>query len=153
MSINSAVFVPGTLNLVTVDNEQIVYQQKFVSMEFTSGGGYPGHGLSLYSANGTICLTNRRVVYVPEPAQMNMASLSVPLPNLQGGTVVQPWFSANRYDASCIPVPNGGLHSVGKIKWTFKEGGAFDFSTHFGRLRERLEEDEGKAEELPAYMG
>ncbi|KAJ3216505.1 hypothetical protein HDU67_009372 [Dinochytrium kinnereticum] len=83
---------------------------------------------------------NRRVIYVPPKPQAFFDTLTVPLPNLQQGKLVQPWFGANRYEAVCLPVPNGGLPLPGSVTWTFKEGGAFEFSTIFRQLSERIDD-------------
>lgn len=56
----------------------------------------------------------------------------------RNGTLVQPWFDANRYEANVTPVPNGGLAIPGTVKWGFKEGGGFEFASVFLQLRGRI---------------
>jgi hypothetical protein len=44
------------------------------------------------------------VVYVPQPQQVTLKSLTIPLPNLQQVKFQQPWFKANYIEGICIPV-------------------------------------------------
>ncbi len=61
-----------------------------------------------------------------------------PFLNQSNGQLVQPWFDANRYEATVTPVPNGGLAIPGTVKWGFKEGGGFEFASVYLQLRGRV---------------
>ncbi|KAJ3330204.1 hypothetical protein HDU76_006221 [Blyttiomyces sp. JEL0837] len=151
MSLNAATFDAAS-NPILIPGEKVFNRQGAVQMEYVSGSGYPGEGFNAASQNGMLYLTNRRIIYVPSPLQIRFASLTIPLPNLIEGKLVQPWFAANRYEGKCIPVPNGGLTIAGQVRWIFKEGGAFEFSSIFAQLRSRLADEHEEEERLPTYV-
>ncbi|TPX63983.1 hypothetical protein SpCBS45565_g06225 [Spizellomyces sp. 'palustris'] len=137
---------------ILVSGEKIFLNQDGVRLEYESGNGYPGQGNNFYSQKGTLFLTNRRVIYVARPHMDFFRNLNVPLTNLRNGKLIQPWFDANRYEATVEPVPNGGLNLVGQVKFTFKEGGGFEFSSMSMQLRSRLTGETLPHEEaLPLY--
>jgi WW domain-binding protein 2 len=52
-----------------------------------------------------------------------------------------PWFGPNTWSALVQPVPGGNIppeHPALELKITFKDGGAFDFSNIFERMKERV---------------
>ena len=54
-----------------------------------------------------------------------------------------PWFGPNVWQAIVRPVPGGNIpseHALIEIKFTFKEGGATDFHSHFERIKERFQQ-------------
>jgi hypothetical protein len=65
----------------------------------------------------------------------------VPILNVADSRVTAPWFGANKWEAIIQPVSGGGIppqHAELEMVMEFKEGGAFDFSSIFERLKERL---------------
>lgn len=55
--------------------------------------------------------------------------------------VTAPFFGANVFAGELRPVPGGNIpahHVLVELKMTFKEGGAFDFSTTYERLKEQM---------------
>jgi len=55
--------------------------------------------------------------------------------------VTAPFFGANVFAGELRPVSGGNIpahHALVDIKMTFKEGGAFDFSTTYERLKEQM---------------
>ncbi|KAJ3147799.1 hypothetical protein HDU89_005158 [Geranomyces variabilis] len=151
MSLNGAI-VNQDGTPVLVAGEKLFLNQPGVLMEYESGNGYPGQGNNFYSPRGTLFLTNRRVIYLAEDQRSYCRSLMFPLQNLTGGTLTQPWFTANTYTATVQPVPNGGLSMEGTVKFSFKSGGGFEFSSMFMQLRSRQGDDPGVGEEaLPLY--
>jgi hypothetical protein len=58
--------------------------------------------------------------------------------------VTAPFFGPNVWQALLQPVHGGGIPTptggVVDFKLTFKDGGAFDFHTHFERIKERLQQ-------------
>lgn len=65
--------------------------------------------------------------------------------NLHDSHVTAPWFGPNVWEAILQPVPGGGIiqnsqssSSHIEVKFTFKDGGAYDFHTNFERLKERM---------------
>ncbi|KAI8846094.1 hypothetical protein BC829DRAFT_399222 [Chytridium lagenaria] len=155
-TINDTIFdILKTWEPVLIQGERTFFTQDGVMMDYLSGNGYPGQGHHYYCVKGKLYLTNRRVIYVPPKPQAFFDTLTVPLPNLQEGKLVQPWFGANRYEGVCVPVPNGGLPVAGTVTWTFKEGGAFEFSTFHRQLTSRIEGtapyQQSEDDFLPAY--
>lgn len=65
----------------------------------------------------------------------------MPILNVADSRVTAPWFGANKWEALIQPVSGGGIppqHAELDMVMEFKEGGAFDFSSIFERLKERL---------------
>ncbi|KAL1917596.1 uncharacterized protein VTP21DRAFT_3989 [Calcarisporiella thermophila] len=122
-----------------------------------TGRGYPGNSGGVYcSSNGTVFLSNRRIVYICANPQPHFQSLSVPLRHLSQAKLNQPWLGPNNVTAVVQPVREGGLELPGVLKLVFNESGAFDFYCVFRELLERLAENESEAppdhfEPLPVY--
>ncbi|RKO85481.1 hypothetical protein BDK51DRAFT_32465 [Blyttiomyces helicus] len=152
MSLNGAVLLSPDNSPALIQGEKSFLVQAGVRMEFDSANPYPGRQGYSFTAVGTLHLTNIRVIYVPRILQETMKNINIPLENLRDGKLYQPWFDANRYEANVIPVPNGGLSQPGRIKWAFKEGGGFEFSSIFMQLRSRITGESLPQEEpLPLY--
>ncbi|KAF2020645.1 hypothetical protein BU24DRAFT_403738 [Aaosphaeria arxii CBS 175.79] len=101
----------------------------------------PSQAYSVQCKSGVVHLTNRRIVYLPVSPTPEFQSFAVPILNVQDSRVTAPWFGANKWEAVIQPVYGGGIPAQFaelEVTMEFKEGGAFDFSTTFERLRERL---------------
>jgi hypothetical protein len=89
-------------------------------------------------------LTNRRIIYVPDKATESFQSFAGPILNLHDSHVTAPFFGPNVWQALLQPVQGGGIPipagGAVDLKLTFKDGGAFDFHTHYERVRERLQQ-------------
>ncbi len=165
MSLNGAeLLISGssgeTPSPVLVQGEKLFIEQVGVSMDYSSGNGYPGQGNSYFIQTGSMFLTNIRVIYIAKPVQnipptvFSFTNLNMPLHNVQDPQLAQPWFSCNRIDAIIIPVPNGGLTMNGKAKFHFNEGGAFEFLSTLKHLQMRLEmanSGQPLEDQLPLY--
>ncbi|KAJ3197624.1 hypothetical protein HK101_002052 [Irineochytrium annulatum] len=152
MSLNVIELTPSGTPIL-IETEKLQFTQHGVTLELASGNGYPGQGFSTASASGTLFLTNRRVIYLPSQAQPLFKSLNVPLPNMDHTKLVQPWFSANKFECVVAPVPHGGLTLPANVTWVFKEGGAFEFDVLYKQLSTREQNDSAFEEELlPAYQ-
>ncbi|KAI8929458.1 hypothetical protein BC831DRAFT_443690 [Entophlyctis helioformis] len=144
-----------------------------------SDANYPGQMGTFFARDGTLYLTNIRVVYLPKPMLPTFRSFEFPIQNLRDGKLLQPWFSANRYEgrsyhaishhatalaaaeltrwmsvgsATVKPVTNGGLQNDVALKLTFNKGGGFEFSSAFVQLRSRISGEALPYEEpLPLY--
>lgn len=71
----------------------------------------------------------------------SLKSFSAPLLGLQDTHVSAPFFGPNVWEAVLLPVEGGGIpshHNLVQLKLTFKEGGAFDFSTIYERIKETI---------------
>ncbi|EAW10574.1 uncharacterized protein ACLA_050460 [Aspergillus clavatus NRRL 1] len=160
---------------VRLPNEQSIYTSPpRTSLSLQPLGSYKGNdSISLQSSAGQIYLTNQRVVYIPAQKSAEFQSFSAPLLNIHDSHVTAPFFGPNVWISLVQPVPGGGIPPslpAVQLKVTFKEGGAFDFSNHFERIKERvqqaveLSQESGRGtrtvdissvhlEELPAYTG
>lgn len=86
-------------------------------------------------------LTQPQIVYLPAAPTPELQSFSSPVLNLQDTFVRAPFFGPNYWVALCKPVSGGGIpptHSAVELKFTFREGGAFDYHTTFEQIKERL---------------
>lgn len=105
-----------------------------------------------------------QIVYIPAKPTKEFQSFSAPYANLQDSHSVSPWFGANYWIALCKPVVGGGIPTTQiavEVKMTFQDGGVFDFSAAFERVKERIQQvreangNTGGAdvhlEQLPAY--
>jgi hypothetical protein len=81
------------------------------------------------------------MIYLPVTPSPTLQSFAVPILNVTDSRVTAPWFGANKWEAIIQPVAGGGIppqHHELDLVMEFKEGGAFDFSSIFERLKERL---------------
>jgi hypothetical protein len=84
-----------------------------------------------------------QIIYLPAHPTPEFQSFAVPILNVQDSRVRAPWFGANKWEAVIQSVYGGGIpaqHAELELQMEFKEGGAFDFSTTFERLKERLKQ-------------
>lgn len=82
-----------------------------------------------------------QIVYLPSTTTPELQSFSSPILNLQDTYVRAPFFGANYWVALCKPVPGGGIppsNAAVELRFTFREGGAFDFHSKFEQIKERL---------------
>ena len=80
-------------------------------------------------------------MYLPIASTPRFQSFSAPILNLQDTHVTAPFFGANVFAGILRPVPGGNIpphHAFVEIKMTFKEGGAFDFSSTYERIKEQM---------------
>ena len=139
---------------VRLPNEKPVWKSSArTSLSLTTPRAYPGtNPLSFRSDNGTVYLTNQRVVYIPAAPTNAFKSFSASLLNLHDSHIAVPWFGPNGWEALVQPVPGGNIpnnHHV-ELKLTFKDGGAPDFHSQFERIKERLQQAVDNAREVNA---
>lgn len=108
---------------------------------------YSRFGKSLFtdpSISGVLYLTNRRLIYIPDKPTDKLRSFAAPILNTHDSHVTAPFFGPNVWQALLQPVTGGGIPTpvggVVELKLTFKDGGAYDFHTHFERVKERLQQ-------------
>ncbi|GAB7364029.1 hypothetical protein MBLNU230_g4586t1 [Neophaeotheca triangularis] len=118
-----------------------------ISLTVSSPQHYPGkqqQPYNLSSSAGVLYLTNRRLIYLPDKPTDKFQSFAAPILNLHDSHVTAPFFGPNVWQALMQPVQGGGIPTpatgVVEVKFTFKEGGAFDFHTQYERIRERLQQ-------------
>jgi hypothetical protein len=96
------------------------------------------------------------MIYLPVTPTPTLQSFAVPILNVADSRVTAPWFGANKWEAVIQPVAGGGIppqHDYLDLVMEFKEGGAFDFSSTFERLKERLRQAVDVARESGADEG
>lgn len=87
-----------------------------------------------------------QIVYVPSPvpttaSPTTLQSFAAPLTHLHDSRVTAPWVGPNVWIALVQPVINGGIPShipAVEARFTFKDGGAYDWHTKFCQVKERL---------------
>lgn len=87
-----------------------------------------------------------QIVYVPSPvpttaSPTTLQSFAAPLTHLHDSRVTAPWVGPNVWVALVQPVTNGGIPShipALEARFTFKDGGAYDWHTKFCQVKERL---------------
>ncbi|KAF2754730.1 hypothetical protein EJ05DRAFT_131527 [Pseudovirgaria hyperparasitica] len=144
MSINW-VMLSDAQNFTPLPNEETLYKSPpRTTLSLQTLNKYPGREpFHVTSSSGTIHLTNRRVVYLPQTPSPTLQSFAAPILNLHDTHVDSPWFGPNTWTALVQPVAGGNIppqHAALELKITFKEGGAFDFSARFERVKERLQQ-------------
>ena len=134
----------NTTGFVLLPKEQHVWRSPpRTSLSLTTPRSYPAQNpLNIESASGTLYLTNQRVIYLPEKSLPDFSSFSASLLNLHDTHTVLPWFGPNAWVAVVQPVPGGNIprESHVELKFTFKDGGAPEFSSNFERIKERLQQ-------------
>ncbi|KAJ1923445.1 hypothetical protein IWQ60_005888 [Tieghemiomyces parasiticus] len=144
MALNCVMMDPVSNTPVPLPNESILYHQGSVQFLLEHGSGYPGDSITIQAAQGTLYLTNQRVIYVSKkPSTPAFTDFTVPLANIRDGLFVQPWLAPNAYTCVILPtrVPNSPLPSGPcRLKLMFKEGGGFDFSSTLRSVSDRIAE-------------
>lgn len=137
---------------VELPQEAFVLSYQRVSLDMNSSHGN-------IASEGKIYLSRKRLVFIAstssryhvrDKGDKEFRDLTVPLKQIYGARVVQPWFGPNKWKADIRPVPEGGLepdNQLWQLSLTFKDGGVFDFSTRM----EALIEEEQRKDELPEY--
>ncbi|KAI9049065.1 hypothetical protein LZ554_006913 [Drepanopeziza brunnea f. sp. 'monogermtubi'] len=143
MSINWVMTNPAEPGFVKLPNESVFYTSPpRTSLQLSSSSTFPGSDpFSAKSDSGILYLTNQRIVYLPSAPTPELKSFSTPILNLQDSYVRAPFFGANYWVALCKPVAGGNIpptHAAVELRFTFKDGGAFDFHTMFEQIKERL---------------
>ncbi|KAM0702036.1 hypothetical protein Q7P35_010946 [Cladosporium inversicolor] len=129
-------------------NEQALFTSPpRIALAISSPSHYPGkqqQPFSAASSTGVVYLTNRRLIYIPDKSTDKLQSFAAPILNIHDSHVTAPFFGPNVWQALLQPVHGGGIPTptggVVELKLTFKDGGAFDFHTHFERIKERLQQ-------------
>jgi hypothetical protein len=118
-----------------------------IAFDLKTPAHYPGkqqQPFALSSPSGILHLTNRRIIFLPDKSTPQLQSFAAPILSLHDSHVAAPWFGPNVWTALLQPTAGGGIPVPGsgvvEVKCTFKEGGAFDFHTHYERVRERLQQ-------------
>ncbi|KAK6433278.1 hypothetical protein LTR95_010542 [Oleoguttula sp. CCFEE 5521] len=149
MSINWVMLSPtSTPPFTPLPNEQTLFTSPpRIALSITNPAHYPGkqqQKFSVGSSSGVLYLTNRRVIYIPSTPTSDLQSFSGPILNLHDSHVTAPFFGPNVWQALLQPVQAGGIPipagGVVELKFTFKDGGAFDFHGTYERVRERLQQ-------------
>ncbi|KAK2627320.1 hypothetical protein QTJ16_003286 [Diplocarpon rosae] len=134
---------PNEAGFVKLPNERILYTSPpRTSLQLSTPNNFPGaQPFSAKSDAGVVYLTNQRIVYLPSSPTPELQSFSAPILNLQDTYVRAPFFGANYWVALCKPVAGGNIppsHGAVELRFTFRDGGAFDFHTIFEPLKERV---------------
>ncbi|CAD0014546.1 unnamed protein product [Aureobasidium pullulans] len=146
MSVNWVMLEPSSTQPFTpLPHEQTLYKSPArTTFSLQSLNKFPGKEPAHWSASaGTLYLTNRRLVYLPTTPTPQLQSFSVPLLNTHDSHVVAPWIGPNVWTALAQPVQGGGIPThipALELKFSFKDGGAYDFHTGYERVKERLQQ-------------
>lgn len=155
---NSWVMLSETEGFTPLPGEQRLYTSPpRTALSLQSLNKYPGkEPFAVQSGAGCIHLTNRRVVYLPASSSDTLQSFAAPILNLHDTHVQAPFFGPNVWTAIVQPVPGGNIpaaHAALELKVTFKDGGAYDFSQGYERIKERLQQAIETARETGNYHG
>ncbi|KAI5362164.1 Putative WW domain-binding protein [Septoria linicola] len=128
--------------------EQLIHTTpKRVQLSIDTPKHYPGKQQKPYSltnSSGQVFLTNSRVIYLPEKPTAEFKNFACPILNLHDSHVTMPWFGANGWQALVQPVAGGGIPTLStgvlEMNLKFNDNGAFDFHTHYEKMRERLQQ-------------
>ncbi|KAK5174058.1 uncharacterized protein LTR77_001138 [Saxophila tyrrhenica] len=149
MSINWVMLAPASTPPYTpLPSEQTLFTSSpRIALNLSTPAHFPGkqqQPFNLSVPSGLLYLTNRRVIFLPDKSTPQIQSFAAPILNLHDSHVAAPWFGPNVWTALLQPTSGGGIPippgGAVEIKFTFKEGGAFDFHTHYERVRERLQQ-------------
>lgn len=147
MSINWVMLSPNTDPPFTPlpDERVLRTSPKRIGLSVQSPTHYPARQqepFSLTHANGVLYLTNQRIIYLPDKPTERLKSFASMILKIHDSHVTYPLFGSNSWIASCQPVQGGGIPipstGVVELKFTFKEGGVFDFHQMYEQVRERL---------------
>ncbi|EFR03806.1 hypothetical protein MGYG_06806 [Nannizzia gypsea CBS 118893] len=150
--------VHETKGLVLLPNERIIYTSP-ARTSISLKSIHPGpdkQSFSRQSTAGHVHLTNQRIVYLPSQPAQDFQSFSAPLLNLTDTHVAAPFFGPNVWNAVVQPVSGGGIppaFAAIQLKFTFKDGGAFDFHSSYEQIKERLQQAVERARESGLMSG
>jgi hypothetical protein len=138
----------STLPFTPLPDEQNLYTSPLrIGLSISIPSHYPAkqqHPFSLTHPSGRLFLTNRRLIYLPDKPTERFQSFAAPILSLHDSHVTAPFFGPNAWLALLQPVADGGIPmpsgGVVELKFTFKDGGAFDFHSSYDRVRERLQQ-------------
>ncbi|THW92497.1 hypothetical protein D6D15_03114 [Aureobasidium pullulans] len=135
----------STQPFTPLPHEQTLYKSPArTTFSLQSLNKFPDKEPAHWSASaGTLYLTNRRLVYLPTTPTPQLQSFSVPLLNTHDSHVVAPWIGPNVWTALAQPVQGGGIPThipALELKFSFKDGGAYDFHSGYERVKERLQQ-------------
>ncbi|KAA8910231.1 hypothetical protein FN846DRAFT_939523 [Sphaerosporella brunnea] len=164
MSLNWVMLGPQPHTFVPLANERTLYTSPGRTT-FALSGGVGNNSFKFASPAGVVIITNQRVLYLPTTRTPEFESFSAPILHLQDSRVSAPFFGANYWTCNVQPVASGNIppcNTAIELKLVFKDAGAFDFSTTFERVKERVAqavENSGSTgsgaevhlEDLPAY--
>ncbi|KAF2770586.1 hypothetical protein EJ03DRAFT_242318, partial [Teratosphaeria nubilosa] len=129
------------------DEQHLFTSPPRIGISITTPSHYPGKQQQPFSIShngGVLYLTNRRIIYLPDKKTEKLESFAAPLLNLHDSHVSAPFFGPNVWTAALQPVQGGGLpippRGAVELKFTFRDGGAFDFHTKFEQVKERLQQ-------------
>eukprot|EP00834_Sanchytrium_tribonematis_P003713 NODE_153_length_15389_cov_1.201439.p11 type:complete len:176 gc:universal NODE_153_length_15389_cov_1.201439:10032-9505(-) len=86
MSVNSVTLNSSKLPIMG-DMEKIYNTTEKVQLDLVSGEGFPGQKGNYFANLGTLFLTNRRIIYIPNTSNEYFQSLSVPLHFIESPTL------------------------------------------------------------------
>ncbi|KAI8976225.1 hypothetical protein BDB01DRAFT_853275 [Pilobolus umbonatus] len=158
MSINWVMMSPDGHTPVPLPQEKTFVIQNKVKLvlDCNTDEGYPGTSGGYWEINhGTVQLSNQRIIYLSDSPDTEIKSLNIPLLHFKQWKLEQPWFGANYVTGIVLPIQGGGLSRQGKVKLTFTEGGAIEFTHVLRELLERLSECNEipvEYERLPTYQ-
>ncbi|KAI0320222.1 hypothetical protein OF83DRAFT_1081743 [Amylostereum chailletii] len=122
------------------------------SSSSTAGGS---GGEKKLKGDGTVHLTDQRLIFVTGGPNNSFESLSIPLPSVLSTKFEQPYIGSNYLTIDIKPSPEGGLTDGTKAELRFKNQPLFQFVSVLEKTRERaiymkrqMQEEE---EILPAY--
>lgn len=155
---DSWVMLEGTTSFTPLPHEQTLYTSPArTTFSLQSLNKFPGKEPVHYSSSqGTLYLTNRRIIYLPASPTEHLQSFAAPILNTHDSHVVAPWIGPNVWTALLQPVQGGGIpaHIAAlELKFSFKDGGAYDFHTGYERVKERLQQQVDVARESGALRG
>ncbi|KAI8097777.1 uncharacterized protein BX664DRAFT_327245 [Halteromyces radiatus] len=156
MSLNCAMLSHDRQSVIPLPQEKAFFTQSSIKLVLDcSEDGYPGNSSGYWSSQGLIYLSNQRIVFIAQKPNDSLQSLNIPILHLKNWKLEQPWFGANYIEGIVLPVSGGGLLKNGKLRLTFTEGGAIEFTTILQALYERLAETNempSHFEPLPTYQ-
>lgn len=148
----------STQPFTPLPHEQTLYKSPArTTFSLQSLNKFPGKEPVHWSASaGTLYLTNRRIVYLPASPTPQLQSFAAPLLNTHDSHVVAPWIGPNVWTALVQPVQGGGIPAhipALELKFSFKDGGAYDFHSGYERVKERLQQQVDVARQSGALQG
>ncbi|OJD40737.1 ww-domain-binding protein [Diplodia corticola] len=155
---NSWVMLSPSEGFTLLPGEQRLYTSPpRTALALQSLNKYPGkEPFNITSSAGCVHLTSRRIVYLPASPSDSLQSFAAPILNLHDTHVNAPFFGPNVWSAIVQPVPGGNIpsqHAALELKLTFKDGGAYDFSQGYERIKERMQQAIEVARESGNYHG
>ncbi|ORY07337.1 hypothetical protein K493DRAFT_310261 [Basidiobolus meristosporus CBS 931.73] len=152
MSINTigVAWYDSTPSFPLHPGETIIFIVATVDLDLDGTAGLVENRAQSLKGKGSLFLTNTRVVFINKrEITGNLTTFSMDIPRVRNPSFKQPFWGSNAFECNVLIQGGGAL----KVKFSFIEGGAYDFWKHWAEAaRNYSSQRQEYVEPLPLYQ-